>query len=123
MREQERYSRPPLPPPGAVTVRDQYPPGYGYPPGMDSEPEESSVPLAHYLWILRRHKWRIGGFVLACVFATFIVSSRLTPIFESTVTLDVDRHSPTSVVEEDSAMLANLRDDDQFLATQLKIVQ
>ena len=72
--------------------------------GYDVEPpEQSAVPLAHYLWILRRHRWKIIAFVLACVTATLIVSARLTPIYESTVTVDVDRQIPSAIIGQDAA--------------------
>src|ERR1022692_2410435 len=91
--------------------------------GYDAEPpDQSAVPLSHYLWILRRHKWKILGFVLGCVAATVIVSKRLTPVYESTVTVDVDRQTPSAVIGQDaSRMPAN--DADQFLATQVKLIQ
>src|SRR5580693_8190110 len=91
--------------------------------GYDVEPQEqSAVPLAHYLWILRRHRWRILAFVLACVTATLIVSARLTPIYESTVTVDIDRQIPSAIIGQDASR-APLNDADQFLATQVKLIQ
>jgi len=84
--------------------------------------EQSAVPLAHYLWILRRHRWKILAFVFACVTATFIVSARLTPIYESTVTVDIDRQIPSAIIGQDAAR-APLNDADQFLATQVKLIQ
>jgi capsular exopolysaccharide synthesis family protein len=93
-------------------------PAYAYAP---PEPEEAVVPLAHYLWILKRHKWRILAFVLVAVICTVVVSSRLTPIYQSTATIDVDRQAPVSVVGQDSR--ADLYDSDQFLATQIRIIQ
>jgi len=91
--------------------------------GYDVEPpEQSTVPLAHYLWLLRRHRWKIIAFVFACVTATLIVSARLTPIYESTVTVDVDRQIPSAVIGQDAAR-APLNDADQFLATQVKLIQ
>jgi capsular exopolysaccharide synthesis family protein len=91
--------------------------------GYDAEPpDQSAVPLSHYLWILRRHRWKILGFVLGCVAATVIISARLTPVYESTVTVDVDRQMPSGVVGQDATrMPAN--DADQFLATQIKLIQ
>src|ERR1700730_4024043 len=62
------------------------------------EPQTAHVPLSHYLWILRRHGWKIGGFVVMVVLSALIVSLRLTPIYESTATVDVDRQMPTSVL-------------------------
>jgi polysaccharide biosynthesis transport protein len=88
----------------------------------EQEPEEGRLPLSQYLWILKRHRWRIGGFVALAVIGTVIVSSRLTPIYESTATVDVDRQTPSGVVGQDSARTV-LNDSDQFLATQIKLVQ
>jgi succinoglycan biosynthesis transport protein ExoP len=96
-----------------------YPPAYKF---FDEDPEEARIPLAQYLWILKRHRWRICGFVAAAVIATLIVSARLTPIYESTVTVDIDRQTPPGVVGQDAAPSA-LNDADQFLATQIKLVQ
>jgi polysaccharide biosynthesis transport protein len=91
--------------------------------GYDVEPpEQSGVPLAHYLWILRRHRWKILAFVFACVTATLIVSARLTPVYESTVTVDIDRQVPSAIIGQDAAR-APLNDADQFLATQVKLIQ
>jgi succinoglycan biosynthesis transport protein ExoP len=91
--------------------------------GYDAEPpDQTAVPLAHYLWILRRHRWRILGFVAFCVAATIVVSARLTPVYESTVTVDVDRQMPSAVIGQDAAR-APANDADQFLATQVKLIQ
>ena len=93
-----------------------------YPSSADEEAEEPAVPLSHYLWILRRHKWKILSFVVVCVLATVVVSSRLTPIYESTATLDVDRQAPAAIIGEDAARAAP-NDADQFLATQIRTIQ
>src|SRR5271157_3402102 len=92
-------------------------PSYAY-----AEPEEQTVPLSHYLWILKRHRWRILAFVLTSVMATVVVSSRLTPIYEATATIDVDRQAPSGIVGQDAERLAP-NDSDQFLATQVKLIQ
>ncbi len=91
--------------------------------GYDVEPpEQSAVPLAHYLWILRRQRWKILAFVIFCVAATMIVSVRLTPIYESTVTVDIDRQMPSDIIGQ-GAGRAPMNDSDQFLATQVKLIQ
>ncbi|MGC9950707.1 MAG: polysaccharide biosynthesis tyrosine autokinase [Bryobacteraceae bacterium] len=91
--------------------------------GYDVEPpEQSTVPLAHYLWIFRRHRWKILAFVFGCVLATVIISARLTPIYESTATVDIDRQMPTAVIGQDATRMP-LNDADQFLATQIKLIQ
>jgi polysaccharide biosynthesis transport protein len=92
------------------------------PPSWDIEPEEQTLPLSHYLWVLRRHRWKILPFIAISVIATLIVSERITPVYESTVTVDVDRKVPTSIVGQDSTQ-SGLNDADQFLATQIKLIQ
>jgi len=54
--------------------------------------------------------------------ATLIVSLRLTPIYESTTTVDIDRQMPTGVLGKD-AVEAVSNDADQFLATQVKLIE
>lgn len=93
--------------------------GAGYP---EVEPADAPVPLTHYLWILNRHRWKILSFVGASVLATFIVSSRLTPVYESTATIDVDRRMPTGVIGQEATVSA-LNDADQFMATQVRLIQ
>jgi capsular exopolysaccharide synthesis family protein len=88
----------------------------------EPEPEEQAIPLSHYLWVLRRHRWKIIAFVGISVVATLIVSKRLTPIYESTVIVDVDRRTPTGIIGQEAVQSA-LNDADQFLATQVKLIQ
>src|SRR5512135_2623936 len=62
------------------------------------DPEEARIPISQYVWILKRHRWRILGFCAAAVILTVIISARLMPIFESTATVDVDHETPAGVV-------------------------
>src|ERR1035438_4866193 len=92
---------------------------YGYTPEPPALP---AVPLSHYLWLLRRHRWKVLAFIALCVTAALAISTRLTRIYESTVTVDIDRQMPSVVVGENATpVLAN--DADQFLATQVKLIQ
>src|SRR5664279_6056301 len=52
---------------------------------MYAEPdaEEPTLPLSHYLWILKRRRWEILAFVLTSVIATVVVSSRLCLLYTS----------------------------------------
>lgn len=86
------------------------------------EAEESSVQLSHYFWVIKRHGWKILAFVVISVAAALIISSRLTPIYESTATVDVDRQMPQGIIGQD-ANRTTLNDADQFLATQIKLIQ
>ncbi len=87
-------------------------------------PEESDKPvsLARYLWILKIHRWRIVAFVTSVVVATLIVSSRTEPVYEATATVDIDRQTPTGVIGQE-ATRTSLNDADQFLATQVNLIQ
>jgi polysaccharide biosynthesis transport protein len=95
--------------------------GYGA-QSFEAETESDAVPASHYFWILKRQKWRILAFVVICVAATTVISSRLTPLYESTATIDIDRQAPAAVIGQDAARMAP-NDADQFLATQVKIIQ
>jgi len=87
------------------------------------ESNAPAVSLSHYLWILRRHLWKMAAFVATCVIATFVVSSRTHPIYEATATVDVDRRAPLEVVGSGSNQPGAQADEDEFLATQIKLIQ
>jgi capsular exopolysaccharide synthesis family protein len=89
---------------------------------QEFEAEAPAVPLTHYLWILRRHLWKILAFVAICVLVTAIVSARLQPIYESVATVDVDFSAPSGVVGQDSKN-AFIDDPGTFLATQIRLIQ
>jgi len=108
-----------LPAPNLPAVPEAYRISYLTP---EPDPPESGVPLSQYLWLLRRHRWKILAFVFASLVATLVVSSRLTPIYASTATVDIDRRMPTGIIGQDAAPSA-LADADQFLATQVKLIQ
>src|SRR3954451_16045594 len=90
--------------------------------GPEGDAPVPAVPLSHYLWLLRRHWWKIVGFVALSVTAAVIVSSRLVPIYESTAIIDIDRQMPSAIIgQESTRTMAN--DSDQFLSTQVKLIQ
>ena len=101
------------------------PPGAYYPPfpPPEFEPEAPTIPLSHYLWVLRRHRWKMIAFVAVCVLMTAVFTARLQPIYESTATVDVDRQAPSEVVGENSTRESAPNDADQFLATQIRLIQ
>jgi capsular exopolysaccharide synthesis family protein len=63
------------------------------------------------------------AFVLLALLATALVTVRLTPIYESTATLYIDRSAEKDVVGKDSESSTTASDDDAFLATQIRILQ
>lgn len=119
----------PQPPEGripAVPFNGQNPAVTQLPPAqiLDMDGGETALPLSHYLWILRRHGAKIAMFVVAVVLATVIVSVRLTPVYESTATVYVDRGEAKNIVgrESEGAAFPTL-DAEQFLATQVRMIQ
>ena len=92
------------------------------PARVPPEYDEPALPLSHYFWILKRHKWMLLSFVAVSAIGALIVSSRLTPIYESTVTIDIDRQAPAGIIGQDASRAA-ANDADQFLTTQIKLVQ
>ena len=88
----------------------------------ETESAAVAVPLSHYLWIFRRNWWKILLFVACAVAATAVISMRLTPVFESTVTIDIDRQMPSGIIGQESTRSVT-NDSDQFLATQAKLIQ
>ncbi|HVT91946.1 MAG TPA: polysaccharide biosynthesis tyrosine autokinase [Bryobacteraceae bacterium] len=95
-----------------------------YQPVYVPEPEapEQAIPLAHYLWIIRRHRWRILAFIAASVLGTYIVSERIAPVYQAEATIDIDRQSPEGLIGQD-ANRTSLNDADQFIATQIGLVR
>ena len=87
------------------------------------EPAQPSVSPTHYLLVVWRQKWKILAFVATCLLATYLISARLTPIYEATAKIDVDRHIPTNVVGPESSPMSDGDDADAFMATQMEIIQ
>lgn len=92
------------------------------PAWWDTGPAEPAVPLAHYLFIFRRHFWKMFAFVAATTLATLILCFRLTPIYESTATVDIDRTAPPGILGQE-ALQPMLNDAEQFLATQVDLIE
>ena len=106
-----------------VTLEEARTPAFpNWPPALEGDSDDGTPPFSHHLWVLRRHRWKILSFILACQLATLIVSSRLTPIYESTAVIDIDRQAPAGVIG-DAALRASDNDSDQFLATQIRLIE
>jgi capsular exopolysaccharide synthesis family protein len=88
----------------------------------ETESERAAIPVGHYLWVLRRHARKIAGLVLTAVICVYVLTKRIPPIYESTVTIGIDHQTPTGVVgQEATHALAN--DSDQYFLTQVKLIQ
>jgi len=98
------------------------------PPLVPSSPVEFEavqppVSSSQYLSVMWRQKWKILLFMAAVMLMTFLVSSRLTPVYEATAKIDVDRAVPTGVVGQEATQAAATDDSDSFMATQMEILQ
>ncbi len=90
---------------------------------LEAEATDTNLPLSHYFWILRRHAVKIVAFILAVVAATIIVSSRITPVYESVATVYVDRQEAKNIVGRESESSSAPMDAEQFLTTQIRMIQ
>ncbi len=90
----------------------------------ESEPEERALPLSHYIWVLKWHRWKILAFVALSLISTYVVTRRLTPLYEATTTIDVDRQMPRGGMGDSAASpITSPMDADQFLATQARLIK
>ncbi len=96
---------------------------YFEPPYPEFEAARPSVSPTHYLLVIYRQKWRIAGFVAACLLITYLIASRLTPIYEATAKMDVDRRIPAGVVGQEASQGMDGDDADAFMATQGELIQ
>ena len=92
------------------------------PPALDKETALNGPSLSQYLWVVRRHRWKLVAFVIFSVIATVIVSKRLTPLYESTAVIDIDRQTPAAVLGNESTSAVNSADVEKYLTTQEQIV-
>src|SRR6201986_1123359 len=67
-------------------------------PALENAAQLSGPSLSQYLWVVKRHRWKLLGFVIFSVVATVSVSKRLTPLYESTAVIDIDRQTPAAVL-------------------------
>src|SRR5581483_2042516 len=81
----------------------QYPGTQPYP---DFEAAQPSLSASHYLSVVFRQRWKIAGFVATCLLLTYLFSSRLTPIYEATAKIDVDRRVPSGVIGQEASQAA-----------------
>jgi capsular exopolysaccharide synthesis family protein len=81
--------------------------------------------IARYIQSVRRHVWAIGIFIILSVIATYVISSRLRPLYESTATIDIDPQAPSAVIGQDSYRNYGRTsvEADAFLATQTKLIE
>src|SRR5690348_1227977 len=72
--------------------------------------------------ILRRHWPVMLALVLGSGAAAYWISARMTPMYESTATIDIDPRMPSGILGQAPAQYPS-GDSDQFLATQVSLIQ
>ena len=97
-------------------------PAYSAPTPPQADADSFSLLFSHYLWVIGRHAWKIAIFVAVCGLSALYVSKRITPLYESTATIDIDRRSPAGIVGQEATQTA-LGDSEQFIATQVRLIQ
>lgn len=99
----------------------QYAPPQLYPEFEITYPSASPM---HYLLVVSRQKWKILIIIASCMLVTYLVCSRLTPVYEATAKVDVDRRVPAGVIGQEAAQGTTGNDDaDAFMATQAELIQ
>ncbi len=109
---------------GRLPVRGEFPEEVHYEPiAPASGPlgEETAVPLAHYLWVLKRQRRRILGFVLLSVAATLVYSLQKTPLYESMAVLEIDNQAQMFEIGGNGLRLDN-RNWDMVVETQIQMM-
>lgn len=94
-------------------------------PGQYPELESAqpAVSPTHYLLVIWRQRWKIMAFVATCLLVTYLVSARMTPIYEAVAKIDVDRQIPNNVVGPETGTVSPGEDADAYLTTQIEIIQ
>ena len=90
-------------------------------PPAQSEPEQA-LSLDHYARLLRRHIWKIAVTVIVCTCLTYYVCSRITPVYESTATIVIDKKVPSSIVGDEPAANGD-SNIDQIVNTEIRTIQ
>ena len=78
--------------------------------------------LDHYLWLLKRHWWKIAIAVVVCTALTAVYCFTVTPIYEATASIAIDHQSPSTAIGPDSPPADNGNLDD-LLNTEVRIIQ
>ncbi len=109
--------------PSELMEARRVPPYVPSPSYSDFEAAQPTISASHYFLVIFRQKWRILGFVGTCLLVTYLISSRLTPIYEATARIDVDRRVPPEIIGQDANQSVSSDDADQFMATQMELIQ
>ncbi|MCZ2155513.1 MAG: polysaccharide biosynthesis tyrosine autokinase [Bryobacterales bacterium] len=80
------------------------------------------MPIAQYLYAIYRNRWRILPFTLLCAAVAFAISFRMTPLYEATTVLDVDRNGEVEAVGTEPRPISPMNTE-QFMSTQIHLIE
>jgi succinoglycan biosynthesis transport protein ExoP len=83
---------------------------------------DNILSLDHYVWLLKRHWWRIAAAVLVCTAFSAIYCFSVTPVYESTASIAIDHQMPSTAIGQDSPPTDTGNLDD-LLNTEVRIIQ
>jgi capsular exopolysaccharide synthesis family protein len=97
-------------------------PGYpGYPELVDGA-ETEGFDFRKYLRILHKHRWVIAGCIGTSLLLSLIATFLMTPIYQATATLQIDREV-ANVVQVEGLQTSENVGDPQFYQTQYELLQ
>lgn len=97
-------------------------PGYpGYPELVDGTDAEG-FDFRKYLRILHKHRWVIAGCIGTSLLLSLIATFLMTPIYQATATLQIDREV-ANVVQVEGLQTSENVGDPQFYQTQYELLQ
>lgn len=83
---------------------------------------QAGVSLRHFGKRIRRYTWTIAGIMAFALVSTFLITLAIQPLYESTVTLKVERRSNNGYIGV-QALMPPAGDSDQLMNTQLDLIQ
>lgn len=99
-----------------------YPRPYGYSDATVDAFDNDGFDIRKYLRILYKRRWLILGFMGVATLIGVIASYLMTPIYQSTATLQIDREA-ASVVQVEGLQTTENLGDPQFYQTQYELLQ
>lgn len=97
-------------------------PPYGYPDATADAFDNDGFDIRKYLRILYKRRWLILGFMGVSALLGIIASYLMTPIYQATATLQIDREA-ASVVQVEGLQTTENIGDPQFYQTQYELLQ
>lgn len=114
--------REPAAPPAVVADRALAYPRYGYSDFATDGIDDDGFDLRKYLRVILKHRWLILSFIAVSLLLGLIATYLMTPIYQATATLQIDREA-ASVVQVEGLQTSENIGDPQFYQTQYELLQ